>query len=283
LSVTQQPATRNGRRSHRPPLALAYHALADDWDDPLAVSPGRFEAHMRRLHAAGYEGIRFSELALGPRRDGVVAVTFDDAFASVRAHALPLLEGLGWPATVFASASVIDDGVPMTWLLGEHGRTPGRDGILDPLDWEGLRQLHSRGWEIGSHGATHRRLSALEPDERRRELDLSRERIESEVGECTAISYPWGEVVDGVVDAAVGAGYTAGGGLEGRFCSERDPMRVPRFAVSRRDGSFRFAAKTSRMLASVRRTAVWSGLEVIRRRDYEPEDDVQRRADALRG
>ena len=279
--MTQQPATRNGRRSHRPPLALAYHALADDWDDPLAVTVHAFETHVRRLHLTGYEGVRFSELALGPRRDGVVALTFDDAFASVLERAFPLLEELGWPATVFASASVVDDGVPMTWLLGEHGRTPGREEILDPLGWDDLRRLRSRGWEIGSHGATHRRLSALDPEERLRELALSRARIEAEVGDCTAISYPWGEVVDEVVDAAVEAGYIAGGGLEGRFGSRRDPMRVPRFAVSRRDGALRFAAKTSRTLASIRRTRVWSGLELIRRRDYEPDDDVRRRADAL--
>ena len=268
--------------SRRPPLALAYHAIADDWDDVLAVTAQRFEAHVRRLRSAGYTGIRFSELALGPRRDRVVALTFEDAFASVVERVLPVLDGVGWPATVFASASVVDDGAPMTWLLGERGRAPEPPDVLSPLGWPQLRLLHERGWEIGSHGATHRRLSALEPAERRRELELSRARIEAEVGECTAISYPWGEVVPEVVADAVRAGYTAGGGLEGRF-TLRDPMCVPRFAVSRRDGTLRFAAKTSGVLASVRSTPVWSGLELIRRRDYEPDDDVRRRAGALRG
>jgi peptidoglycan/xylan/chitin deacetylase (PgdA/CDA1 family) len=271
---------RRGRRRPRLALALAYHAIADDWDDPLSVTPTRFVAQVRHLHDLGYTGVRFSDLAHRPDDGGIVAITFDDAFSSVRSRALPLLDELGWPATVFASSAVVDAGEPMTWLLGVQGQAPERDDTLRPLGWGDLRFLHERGWEIGSHGATHRRLSALEPDERDRELTAARERIEAEVGPCRAISYPWGEVVDEVVMAAVATGHTAGSGLEGRF-EDRDPMRVPRFAVSRYDGTLRFAAKTSRTLSTVRRTPVWTGLERIRRRDYEPVGDASERRDAL--
>jgi peptidoglycan/xylan/chitin deacetylase (PgdA/CDA1 family) len=271
---------RRGRRRSRLALALAYHAIADDWDNPLSVTSTRFAAHVRHLRELGYTGVRFSDLAHDPDARDVVAITFDDAFSSVCSRALPLLDELGWPATVFASSAVVDAGEPMTWLLGVQGQAPERDDTLRPLRWDDLRLLHDRGWEIGSHGATHRRLSALATDERDRELTAARARIEAEVGPCTAISYPWGEVVDEVVEAAVATGHTAGSGLEGRF-EERDPMRVPRFAVSRYDGALRFAAKTSRTLSTVRRTPVWSGLERIRRRDYEPLGDASERRDAL--
>ena len=272
---------RRGRRRPRLALALAYHAIADDWDDPLSVPVSRFATQMHHLRDLGYTGVRFSELAHRLDARGIVAITFDDAFSSVRDRALPLLDELGWQATVFASSAVVDAGKPMTWLLGEHGRAPGRDSTLCPLSWDDLRLLREAGWEIGSHGATHRRLSSLDADERERELTVARGRIEAEVGACSAISYPWGEVVDVVVAAAVAAGHTAGSGLEGRF-EEHDPMRVSRFAVSRCDGTLRFAAKTSRTLSTVRRTPVWTGLERIRRRDYEPVGDAASRRDALR-
>jgi peptidoglycan/xylan/chitin deacetylase (PgdA/CDA1 family) len=271
---------RLGRRRSRAPLALAYHAISDHWDNSLSVSTARFEAQVRHLRDLGYTGVRFSDLAHRPENRGLVAITFDDAFSSVRSRALPLLEELGWPATVFASSAVLDAGEPMTWLLGVQGQAPQHDHTLRPLGWDDLRLLHERGWEIGSHGATHRRLSALDAGERARELIVSRERIEAEVGPCVAISYPWGEVVDDVVAGAAKAGYTAGSGLEGRF-EEKDPMRVPRFAVSRYDGTLRFAAKTSRTLSTVRRTPVWTGLERIRRRDYEPAGDAADRRGAL--
>jgi len=266
---------RMGRLGRRRPLALAYHALTDDWPDPLAVRVDRFAAQVRHLQEAGYVGVRLTELARDPGRDGVVAITFDDAFSSVLTEALPVLDELGWPATVYASTGVIDDGQPMLWLLGQRGRPPADERTLMPLSWDDLRLLHARGWEIGSHGTTHRRLSAMGPEERRFEIEHARGRIEAEVGPCTAISYPWGEVVDEVVHAAMDAGHVAGSGLEGRF-EHGDPMRVPRFAVSGRDGAFRFAAKSSRTVSSVRHTSVWTGLERLRRRDYEPVGDAAR-------
>jgi peptidoglycan/xylan/chitin deacetylase (PgdA/CDA1 family) len=279
--VSRHAGTRGIWRTRRP-LALAYHAIADDWDDPLAVTEERFTAQILHLSAAGYTGVRFTELAHASGSRPLVAITFDDAFSSVRGKAFPLLERLGWPATVFASASVVDAGLRMTWLLGEQGRQPREASTLQPLSWDELRFLHARGWEVGSHGATHRRLSSLGSSERAQELAVARTRIEAEVGPCSAISYPWGEVVDDVVEEAVRAGHTAGGGLEGRF-EQHDPMRVPRFAVSRRDGALRFAAKTSPTVASVRRTAVWTGLDRVRHRDYEPLGDADARRDVLRG
>jgi len=263
------------RGARRRSLALAYHAVTDDWDDPLAVRVDRFRKQVAHLHETGYRGVRFTDLALQPDRGDAVAITFDDAFSSVITQALPLLEELGWPATVFASSGAIDPGAPMVWLLGQRGTRPPDSTTLMPLSWSDLRLLHERGWEVGSHGTTHRRLSTLDAEERTRELTTARSRIEAEVAPCTAISYPWGEVVDHVVDAAAMAGYTAGGGLEGRF-EQHDPLRVPRFAVSRRDGSLRFAAKASRTLSAVRRTALWTGLERVRRRDYEPASDASR-------
>src|SRR3954447_12418300 len=90
--VSEQDATRRGRwRSRRPPLALAYHAVADGWDDPLAVTAARFEIQVRHLREMGYAGVRFTDLAHSDGRQPVVAITFDDAFSSVRSRALPLL------------------------------------------------------------------------------------------------------------------------------------------------------------------------------------------------
>lgn len=243
-------------------LGLTYHAITDAWDDELALPLASFETQVRRLARAGYRGVTFSRFAADSER-GTVAITFDDGFASVYEHAASLLEELGWPATVFVTTGAVDRDKPMRWLLGT-GRPEPRDARqLQPLTWEQVESLAARGWEIGSHSVSHPLLSTLAPADRHEELVASRTVIAEHVGACFSISYPWGEVNDEVVRAARAAGYTAGGGLAGRFHSG-DPMRVPRFAVARRDDGLRIALKTSALVWAARRSPLWAMLSRVR-------------------
>ncbi len=237
-------------------LGLTYHAITDSWDDELALSPSSFEAQVRRIARAGYRGVTFSRLATEPASRGIVAITFDDAFASVYEHAAPLLEELGWPATVFVPTGAVERDEPMRWLLDNGCAEPSDIGQLRPLAWDQIESLAARGWEIGSHSVSHPLLSTLSVAERREELVTSREAIAERVGACVSVSYPWGEVNDVVAEAARQAGYTAGGGLAGRFHSG-DPMRVPRFAVARRDEGIGIALKTSAPVWAARYSPLW--------------------------
>jgi peptidoglycan/xylan/chitin deacetylase (PgdA/CDA1 family) len=244
-------------------LGLTYHAITDRWDNELALPPSSFEAQVRRIARAGYRGVTFSSLAAEPSARGVVAVTFDDGFSSVYEHAAPLLEELGWPATVFVTTGAVERDEPMRWLLGAGRPEPHDVNELQPLTWEQLESLAARGWEIGSHSVSHPLLSTLVPAERHEELVVSRTVITEHVGACISISYPWGEVNDVVAEAARHAGYTAGGGLAGRF-RLGDPMRVPRFAVARRDDGLRIALKTSAPVWAARRSPLWTALSRLR-------------------
>jgi peptidoglycan/xylan/chitin deacetylase (PgdA/CDA1 family) len=245
-------------------LGLTYHAITESWDDEMALSPSSFAAQLRRLADAGYRGVTFSGLAAEPSWRGVVAVTFDDAFSSVYEHAVPVLEELGWPATVFVTTRAVEHGEPMRWLVGKDQTAPGDVRELEPMTWEQVESLAGRGWEIGSHSVSHPLLSTLSPAARHDELVTSRNVIAQHVGSCASVSYPWGEVNDVVVGAAREAGYTAGGGLAGRFHS-RDPMRVPRFAVARRDEGLGIALKTSAPVWAARRSPLWLGVTGLRR------------------
>ena len=57
--------------------------------------------------------------------------------------------------------------------------------------------------------------------------------------------------------------FFSGGGLAGRFHSG-DPMRVPRFAVARRDDGLGIALKTSAPLWAARRSPLWTALIRVR-------------------
>ena len=198
-------------------LGLTYHAITDTWDNELAISPASFESQIRRIARAGYRAVTFSTFAAEPSARDVVAITFDDGFSSLYEHAVPLLEELGWPATVFVTTGAVERDEPMRWLLGSTRPEPQDARTLHPLSWEQIETLAARGWEIGSHSVSHPLLSKLEPALRTEELVASRNAIAEHVGSCASVSYPWGEVNDVVVEAARRAGYTAGGGLAGRF------------------------------------------------------------------
>lgn len=239
-------------------LSLAYHAIDPHWRDPtLSVDPSAFATQMDGLAGRGYRGLTFSDAALGDHSDRVVSITFDDAYPSVLEHALPVLRGLGWPATVFAPTATVTSGRPMTWLGA------GFAAEKRQLTWPELGGLAEEGWEIGSHSRTHALLSTVDDAELDEEIAGSRAEIVERLGSCASIGYPWGEVNGRIVEAARRAGYTAGSGLAGRFV-QGDPLRVPRLAISGVDGSFRLALKTSGLLWTLRSTRVWDVLDRVR-------------------
>ena len=91
-------------------IVLCYHAVSDAWPDPLAVGPRLFERQLRTLLRLGFRAVAADEALAGRRGD--LHVTFDDAYTSVD-NALPILERLRVPATVFACTSYADDGRPL--------------------------------------------------------------------------------------------------------------------------------------------------------------------------
>src|SRR5436305_1012677 len=89
-------------------LVLCYHTISDTWGDTAAVRTTRFRRQLALLSSLGYRGVTFIEAVEGERRGRRVAVTFDDAFRSVLRVAFPILDRLGWPATVFVATDYGD-------------------------------------------------------------------------------------------------------------------------------------------------------------------------------
>ena len=211
-------------------LVLCYHGVGRRRLPPCDVHVDSLRAHLEHLLADGYRGVTFSDAVAadsGPR----VAVTFDDGNRSVVDNAMPLLAELGLVATVF---------VPT-----ERVATPGH------LTWDDLGELASHGWEVGSHGATHRRLTQLAEDELDEELATSRAAISGRLGRCDAIAYPYGAVDAAVVADAIACGYSAGAALPDRP-HRRSPLAWPRVGVYPADDDRRFRLKCSRAVRAAR-------------------------------
>lgn len=238
-------------------LVVCYHAVSARWRSPMAVSPYRLEQQLSHLLSRGYEPATFTRAVLDPPAPRTLAVTFDDAFRSVCALALPVLRRLGVPATVFVPTGRVGSDGPMIWPgLETWARGPDAHE-LKGLDWPEIAALADDGWEIGSHTRTHARLTDLRDDALAEELSDSRARCTAATGRrCDALAYPYGAVDARVVAAAAAAGYRAAASPPGPSLGSRR-LAFPRSGLYERDEGPRLRAKVSPTVRRLQRSSRW--------------------------
>jgi peptidoglycan/xylan/chitin deacetylase (PgdA/CDA1 family) len=221
-------ATALRRRLQNAGLILCYHNVVSDWDqvgDPgLHVPRERFERQARWL-ADHYDVVSLREytdrLVRGASLRSAAAITFDDAYAGIFEHAVPLLKTLGLPATIFVVADAPGRSTGFWWDQPHmvQSLTPDRyerylthlhgdaRAILSempsaaismplthrPADWNTIC-AHATGCiHIGAHSATHRSLPTLTEVELEDEIVASRARLHRATGVWAEFfAYPYG-------------------------------------------------------------------------------------------
>lgn len=172
------------------PVVLMYHRVTDVAVDPweLSVGPTHFTRQLEVLKSTRdivpmqwlAERLRSGHL---PRN--AAAITFDDGYADVFHNALPILQRLGCPATVFITTQAIDDPSVFWWdilsrIILETANLPelfvvDQDG--QRLEWR-LRNERTQlknGQTFGRvelHLALHALLKRMDPRRRRSFLEL---------------------------------------------------------------------------------------------------------------
>jgi peptidoglycan/xylan/chitin deacetylase (PgdA/CDA1 family) len=187
-----------------------------------------------------------------------LAITFDDAFASVIQYAVPILSRHGIPATVFAPTSFMDGHVPLEWPGVDHWQRTENAGEMRAMDWDDLRGLADAGWEIGSHTCSHPHLTTLDPASLKRELNESKSVCSERLGrECRSIAYPYGDINPMVIAAAADAGYETGARLSSDL-GLAGPHSFPRVGIYNGDQWSRFRLKVANPVRRIRATRMYS-------------------------
>jgi peptidoglycan/xylan/chitin deacetylase (PgdA/CDA1 family) len=175
---------------------FAYHSVQADGRTPAVVSGESFRRQVAYV-ADHFDVITFTqllELVKGDQGTGwrrpLAIVTFDDGYRDNLTVAAPILEELGVTACFFVATGYLGSARRFAW-----DRDAGRD--LPPMSWADVRELRRKGFEIGSHTVTHRRMSELSDAELEAELFESRKALEDELGERIRVfAYPFGRAHD---------------------------------------------------------------------------------------
>jgi peptidoglycan/xylan/chitin deacetylase (PgdA/CDA1 family) len=235
-------------------IVLCYHAVSPRWTADLSVSPGTLDAHIGYLIDRGWRPTTFSNAVASTAPGKVLAITFDDAFASVKTLAWPILRNHGAVATVFAPTAFMEEHTDLEWAGIDQWKNSVDSDELRAMDWDDLGELARDGWEIGSHTCTHPRLTELDDDALARELSASRAICADRLGRpCRSIAYPYGDMNPRVVAAAAAAGYEAGARLS-RGLRQSGPLSYPRVGLYHLDNWPRFRIKIASPIRRLRAT-----------------------------
>ena len=256
------------RRTKRAPRVaiLAYHAVgvcpgSHRPHSCMCTSVAAFTSHMeflrRHRRVVSLDDATGGRLPAGPP---AVAITFDDGYQSVLENAVPVLERLGFPATMF---------VPTAWIGRQNEWASQTDCFpLQIMDEDELRESDRRGLWVESHGHGHIDLALADPSVLAEDLELSRMRLTEILGRPPRyLAYPYGRQLEATRAAAGLAGFEDAflfDGVEGgRYARER-------VSVDGREGRVRLLLKTSGGYLARRRSPVgtavgWLVREVIRR------------------
>jgi peptidoglycan/xylan/chitin deacetylase (PgdA/CDA1 family) len=194
-------------------IVLYYHNVPDAFRN-------QFAAQMRLVSRIA-RPVSVDDLNRLPEDTHSVAITFDDALDTVVTTAVPVLELLGIPATVFVVTETL--GTTPEW--GKTYYAP-EERVMSEEQLRSLPKLI----RVGSHTLTHPDLAAVSEETAAREIRGSREKLERLLQRpVTLFGFPYGSFNDAAVRLCREAGY------ERVFTTE--PAMVPQnaneFAVGR--------------------------------------------------
>jgi len=208
---------------------LTWHSIGGAGDE-LTVSEAAFAAQLDALRNAGFHTVTFHEWLEhedrgAPLPEKPILLTFDDGYQDALTAALPALRSRGMRATFFVVTQWIGPDEAHRSAQGEPGRRY--------LSWPEVRALAAAGMEIGSHGATHRRLPDLTAEQATDELTRSKTQLESGLGAPVEVfAYPYNASRRWLRALARNAGYRAA--VSGRDHGGADRYELYRGGVERR-------------------------------------------------
>ncbi len=169
---------------------LTFHSI-DTSGSVISICPSRFRHLLISLKQQGYQTISLNEVIqwiAGEKsfRSPCVVISFDDGYENLYTHAFPILEELGFQATLFLTTGHC--GKENNWLT-----RPRSIPLLSMLSWQQLKEMAQSVFDIQAHTQNHPFLFKLHPELVNDELLGSKTEIENRLGkQVDFFAYPHG-------------------------------------------------------------------------------------------
>jgi len=180
-----------GRFVARPRIkVLLYHRVTDGTRDNLCVGIAQFDRQM--AYVSRYCRVLSIEEVLSqnpiPRSDRpLVCVTFDDGYLDNFEHAMPILLRNRVPAAFFVTTGILGTDKPFPHDVKRGNARP------PVMSWEHVRELHAKGFTIGSHSVNHIDCAAEPENIVRQELVQSLDELRDRLAlRQVLFAYPYG-------------------------------------------------------------------------------------------
>lgn len=205
-----------------------YHHVALDTPPSTSISPADFQRHLEYLRDNGFHVMPLDAMlealrAKEPIPDKSVAITFDDGYLSIYDTAFPMLQGFGFPFTVFISTQPIDD---------------NQAGFMN---WQQIREMSDAGAIIANHMVNHPYMLDRSPEESdaawlarlREEMLTAEQRIQEYTGQSHRyLAYPYGEFNTAIKEMLRQEGFTGLAQNSGAIGFSSDFLALPRYPLA---------------------------------------------------
>ncbi|MCG5530870.1 polysaccharide deacetylase family protein [Halorhodospira halochloris] len=231
-------------------VVFMYHRFGEDRYPSTSVRLDQFDDQLEFLEENDFN-VWSIERIVKAMQDGesipdkTVAITVDDAYASVYEEAYPRMKERDWPMTLFVATDDVDS---------------GRQAYMD---WDQMREMQDSGLvTFANHSATHDYLVRRDPDQEskeewekrmREDINKAQQRLQEELGEDVnedprLYAYPFGEYNERLAEIITDKGYIAFGQHSGAMGSVEDPRALPRFPVNEQFGGMDDFSQRARSL-----------------------------------
>lgn len=206
-------------------ISVSLHDVAGEKHDNITTPIEVFRRFCEDVYKAGYSlcsMYHYHALDANARKRSIVC-TFDDGYTGLLKNAMPIMNVYGFTATVFVCTDYL--GKYNDWNFKDKTRRQHMS-IIE------LTELQNNGWEIGSHGVTHRSLLRLNDEEIATELEESKKILEEKFGTVTSYAYPYGDYSDYIMKQVKKYYLNAFLLTQGGVFLAVDSLRIHRYYIS---------------------------------------------------
>ena len=207
---------------------IQYHHVSNKTPAITSVTGEQFQAHLELIESLGFQILPLPDVISSiknniPFNKKTLAITFDDAYASIYENAFPLLKKRNWPFTIFVNPKAIDAG---------HSRQ---------LSWAMLKEMQKNGATIANHSHEHNHLLKRLDGETKaqwltrtqKDIQTAQHRLKEKLGiQNKWLAYPYGEFDEDLQNLLTEMGFLGFSQQSGAINISTDMLAIPRFPAS---------------------------------------------------